>query len=226
MTCLTKNNFVPTKKPDTRYTIRMYALKVPPNLLVNGRGPKVSMQGGYDKSAFTPDTEDHTAGWKYFGTIAPKTASVAFRDMLKVLLTQAADEHEASHNSPARPTFVLGPNGRISDCYDANNQRAQACTCTLFTNSSRTFSCPAGNSYCYLQAAMASTPFTSDDAAKRHVLWDVFSGTGSVGSIFRDEFGWTVYSIDIKKSSAKRSNGVCSDVLTFDFSKWPRPNLI
>ena len=35
-----------------------------------------------------------------------------------------------------------------------------------------------------------------------------------------------VYSIDINKSSAKRSNGVCFDVLTFDFSKWPHPNLI
>ena len=41
MTCLTKDNFVPTKKPDARYTIRMYALKVPLNLLVNGRGPKI-----------------------------------------------------------------------------------------------------------------------------------------------------------------------------------------
>ena len=146
MTCLTKDNFVPTKKPDVMYTIRMYTLKVYPNFLVNGCGPKHSMQGGYDKSAFTSDTEKYTAGWKYFGTIAPKTASVMSHNMLKALLNQAADEHKASHNSPVQPTFVLGPNGRITDCYDTNNQRAQSCTCTLATNSSCTFSCPAGDS--------------------------------------------------------------------------------
>ena len=154
MTCLTKENFVPAKKPDTRYTIRMYALKVPPAMLENGRGPKILMQGGYDKASFTPGTEQHSAGWKYFGTIAPKTSSVAFRDMLKNLLTQAVDEHEVSQGTHMRTTFLLGPNGKISNCYSKDIQRAQASTPSLV------------------------------DPPKQPVLWDIFSGTGSVGSVF------------------------------------------
>ena len=78
----------------------MYAFKVFPKMLVNGRGPRISMQGVHDRSAFTSETEKHSAGWKHFGMIAPKTSSVVFHDMLKILLTQAADEHEASLSTP------------------------------------------------------------------------------------------------------------------------------
>ena len=119
------------------------------------RAPKILMQGGYDKASFTSGTEQHSAGWKYFGTIAPKISRVAFRDMLKKLLTHAADEHEASLGTPTRPTFVLGPNERIFDCYSKDIQRTQAST---------------------------SSPLV--DTPKQPVLWDIFSGTGSVGSIF------------------------------------------
>lgn len=146
--------------------------------------------------------------------------------MLKTLLTQAADEHETSLITPTRPIVVLGPNGMTSDSYITNNQRDQASTCTLVTKSPCALSCLAGDGYWHLHAAMASTPSPLRNALKRPVLWDISSGTGSIGCIFRDEFGWAVYSIGIKKSSAKRSNGVCSDVLTFDFSKWARSNLI
>ena len=58
------------------------------------------------------------------------------------------------------------------------------------------------------------------------VIWDVFSGTGSVGSVFQEEFGWTLFSIDNDSRQARRSNAVCKDVLTFDFGKWPKPDLI
>ena len=66
---------------------RLYLQVLQRNVPVNGRGPKILMQGGYDKASFTSGTEQHSEGWKYFGTIAPKTSSVAFRDMLKNLLT-------------------------------------------------------------------------------------------------------------------------------------------
>ena len=55
------------------------------------------------------------------------------------------------------------------------------------------------------------------------VMFDIFSGTGSVGKVFREEFKWRVYSIDISPVAAKKSQGVTGDVRTFDFEKhWPR----
>jgi hypothetical protein len=48
---------------------------------------------------------------------------------------------------------------------------------------------------------------------------DIFSGTGSVGSVFAAEFGWKLFSIDNDKRQAKRCNAMCQDMLTFDFKK-------
>ena len=51
------------------------------------------------------------------------------------------------------------------------------------------------------------------------ITFDIFSGTGLLGDLFAEELHWKVYSIDICKKYTKRSNGVCADVLEFDFSK-------
>ena len=58
------------------------------------------------------------------------------------------------------------------------------------------------------------------------VIWDVFSGTGSVGRIFLEKFEWTLLSIENDRRQAWHSNAVCEDVLIFDFGKWPKPDLI
>ena len=64
------------------------------------------------------------------------------------------------------------------------------------------------------------------DVARRFVLWEIFSGTGTFGRTFREEFGWEVYQIDSSRDLARKTGAVCADVRNFDFSTWPHPDLI
>ena len=61
---------------------------------------------------------------------------------------------------------------------------------------------------------------------RKLVLWEVFSGTGTFGATFREEFGWDVYQIDSSRDLARKTGAVCADVRNFDFSSWPHPDLI
>ena len=60
----------------------------------------------------------------------------------------------------------------------------------------------------------------------RPVLWEVFSGTGVLGSVFKTDFGWDVYQIDISRDLCRKTGAVCSDVRRFDFDTWPTPTVI
>ena len=61
---------------------------------------------------------------------------------------------------------------------------------------------------------------------RRLILWEIFSGTGSLSRTFREEFGWEVYQIDSSRDLARKTGAVCADVRNFDFSSWPQPDLI
>ena len=74
--------------------------------------------------------------------------------------------------------------------------------------------------------AKTTVETVSEGNPKTPVMFDIFSGTGSVGQFFSDDLHWKVYSINICKKSAKRSRGVCADVLNFDFLSWPQPDFI
>ena len=58
---------------------------------------------------------------------------------------------------------------------------------------------------------------------RKPVMFDIFSGTGAVGKVFREEFGYQVYSLDINPTMARRSKGDVGNVRTFAFEEhWPK----
>ena len=57
------------------------------------------------------------------------------------------------------------------------------------------------------------------------VLWDVFSGTGSILKAARLR-KWETHGFELESRLAKRSRSVCCDVLKHDFSVYKKPHVI
>ena len=72
------------------------------------------------------------------------------------------------------------------------------------------------------ETAQAAKQSHNSRLRRQPILFDVFSGTGAVSSVFADEYDWKCYAIDNDPKQARRSKGVCADVTTYDFSHWPK----
>jgi hypothetical protein len=184
--------------PQYIVTIRMYALKLPHMFSHTKILPKIKVINGFQGIACSVKHTEVVPQWKYYGSIAPRMRVPAQRECLKLLLDKASMVSAYGPHTPLISQFV--PKNML--------------------NAAQTLS-KLGTSF----EAKATIESVSEGNPKTPVMFDIFSGTGSVGRVFSDDLHWKVYSIDICKKSAKRSRGVCADVLNFDFSSWPQPDL-
>ena len=144
----------------------------------------------------------NVAGWRRLGSIAPKLPSATHTQLLNQILSRPRQKKF----SPPTQIIPISPPHE-----EARSTSQKIKSSMVFQNT------PVGQHR--LSLTDPSTPTLSSHKAP--VLFDIFSGTGSFGSVMAAEYGWTVYSIDICPKSAKRSKGVCADVTTFDWSQWP-----
>ena len=63
-------------------------------------------------------------------------------------------------------------------------------------------------------------------ALKKPIFWEVFSGTGVLGAIMREEFGWQVRQIDSNRDLCRKTGATCENVRLFNFDRWPPPDVI
>ena len=141
------------------------------------------------------------------GTIAPKLQNESHARCLQSLLEK--------FHAPPIPRHTLNPS-----CQGLNQLVAAARSITQHTLCSGE---TAKSSQDYrTKKCNPQDCWSGPNKENRPVMYDVFSGTGSVGSVFR-QAGWDVYSIDICKKAAKRSEGLQCCVLKHDWKSWPQP---